>query len=264
MIENKEIQKINSPQILSNRGKVKFYCNKKRIIGNSIFALFISYLLIIIPTILYYCIILPIFSYQFCLIFYIITFLSFFLNLFFLYDVSSTPPGYLDKGIITLEEFLNKQEIILIKENEIELKYCETCKNIRKIRSFHCNICGYCIDRHDHHCPWVANCIGKNNIKKFVIFLFITFIHASLIFSNCLYFIFIFEKLNEKLYYKWVTNIIILSFTGIIIVLMVIGLFHQFYLISNNITTNECIRSRLPKDLFDNGIKENCKEVFII
>lgn len=261
--DNKENQKINSSNILSGNGNVKFYCNNKRIIGQFNFALILTYFLILIPTILFYSIILPNFTIQFNIALYIITILSLIFDLITLYDVSSSPPGYLKKDIITFEEFQNRQEIIIIKDNEIELKYCETCKNIRKLRSFHCNICGYCIDKHDHHCPWVGNCIGKDNIKKFFLFLFFTFIHASLIFSSCLYFFFIFDKSNDN-YYEWIINIILISFTGIIIILMLIGLFHQAYLISHNITTNECIRSKLPKDLFDKGIKENCKEVFLI
>ena len=40
---------------------------------------------------------------------------------------------------------------------------CPFCEVIRLPRSRHCNICNRCVERYDHHCPWVNNCIGKAN-----------------------------------------------------------------------------------------------------
>jgi len=36
----------------------------------------------------------------------------------------------------------------------------------------HCIICNVCIVEFDHHCFWVNNCIGANNLTRFVVFLF--------------------------------------------------------------------------------------------
>lgn len=70
------------------------------------------------------------------------------MDLYYLFNVSTTSPGYIPRSNLNKEDFLNNPKVVVIKGNEIELKFCDTCKNIRGPRSFHCNICGVCVEKH--------------------------------------------------------------------------------------------------------------------
>lgn len=51
------------------------------------------------------------------------------------------------------------------------VRYCEKCNLIKPDRCHHCSICGVCVLRMDHHCPWINNCVSFTNYKFFVLFL---------------------------------------------------------------------------------------------
>mmetsp|Transcript_129542 Transcript_129542/g.242351 ORF Transcript_129542/g.242351 Transcript_129542/m.242351 type:complete len:741 (+) Transcript_129542:75-2297(+) len=54
---------------------------------------------------------------------------------------------------------------------------CVVCRARREMRSHHCKECGRCVQRLDHHCPWIDNCVGLGNQRSFygfIVFLFIT------------------------------------------------------------------------------------------
>lgn len=55
---------------------------------------------------------------------------------------------------------------------------CKWCKCYKPDRCHHCRVCGVCVLRMDHHCPWVANCIGFRNHKFFLLLVMYAWLSA--------------------------------------------------------------------------------------
>ena len=112
--------------------------------------------------------------------------------LLFILIASFSDPGIIRKFVLIND--INKEKN-KIDRNEriisrifhlghiISYKYCNTCGIIRPNRSTHCRECNNCVERLDHHCPWIGNCAGKRNYIYFFIFLTILNILQIIIYS---------------------------------------------------------------------------------
>ena len=123
------------------------------------------------------------------------------------------------------EEIYNYENIIINdKLNNENYIYCEFCKKKKFIRSSHCRICNICILGRDHHCPYIANCVGIKNYQYFFNFLIWAIIDIFLVISFFIYFLFKYPKFISHF-----PNYKISSFLFAILILFNVGLCYIFY-----------------------------------
>ena len=69
-----------------------------------------------------------------------------------------------------------KRRNLNYKEHEEALQngrkiICRKCNSYQDEQLMHCYHCGTCVEGHDHHCDVLGNCIAKNNLIAFKVFL---------------------------------------------------------------------------------------------
>lgn len=96
--------------------------------------------------------------------------------------------GCMDPGILPRQEpdeeyragRKPKSKDMIVNGHKVLVRYNETCHFYQPPRAHHCSVNDNCVEKFDHHCPWVGTTIGIRNYRFFLLFIFT----ASLV---CLY-----------------------------------------------------------------------------
>lgn len=204
----------------------------------------------------------------------IITGVLFICTIFFLVIASFSDPGiirrYPSPKITEERKHFKINQLGYLRE----YRYCSTCSIMRPNRSTHCYDCNNCVERFDHHCPWIGNCAGKRNYKYFFIFLILlntltVFIGAFSIVHIAKYVHHRVKENNKKEEWektdkigavalnKCIISIFIIIYCGLSMIFTTGLLIYHSKLVSNNMTTKEELKKFFINP-FGNPYKRKC------
>lgn len=153
----------------------------------------------------------------------------------------------------------------VVKTHSLKIKFCETCVIYRPPRTAHCEICNACVERFDHHCPWIGVCVGKRNYKYF--FGYLISLAIMLGFTAALIVITLVrygqsESKNEIIHIL-VINIVLAMLTLLAIGFVYLLLGVHLFLGVKSQTTSEYCKSTWDTFAGNSNRKDNCFKNFV-
>ncbi|KAK9909415.1 hypothetical protein WJX75_001898 [Coccomyxa subellipsoidea] len=63
--------------------------------------------------------------------------------------------------------------------------YCASCQGVKPLQAHHCSRCKTCVMDMDHHCVFLNNCVGRGNIRHFILLLVFLVVSCTYTFLLC-------------------------------------------------------------------------------
>ncbi|GAA5800995.1 hypothetical protein HPULCUR_006435 [Helicostylum pulchrum] len=156
--------------------------------------------------------------------------------------------------------------------------WCNICCIWKPDRTHHCRVCGTCVLKMDHHCPWVNGCVGVSNQRYYIQFLFYTTVMGIWIFTTTLA---AFIQFNSLATFDAIALCVLIVGGMLTFILSIFTMSHVLLILNNRTTLENSIfqkwdRARKTgksqdkritmftqtgKSVFDQGKKNNWQEV---
>ena len=168
-----------------------------------------------------------------------------------------TDPGVVPINGLTANELKNSNccsssRVFYINGIRYKVRFCYTCQIIRPVGSSHCKTCNVCVEKFDHHCPLVGNCIGKNNYRYFFVFL---------ILINSFFIVTLFSSLCAIIFNKNLISIYIVILSVLTMLFITTLLIYHIKFTCRNMSTYSNLKMKDTFILFGNPFsRKNCKK----
>ena len=162
-------------------GTNRFYCDGNVMTGPNPKALLFTFLLVTLPGIVFAAFPLAYYAQNGAPIVTLLGVLLQAVSTILLMVTALSDPGYIPRQVTKNRPNPKRKgtyDVLLRSAELVKLKYCHTCNVFRPPRAVHCSICDCCVERMDHHCPWVGTCVGKRNYLAFFLFINSTLIYS--------------------------------------------------------------------------------------
>lgn len=169
---------------------------------------------------------------------------------------------------------------VTVNTHRVLIRYNDTCHFYQPPRAHHCSVNDNCIERFDHHCPWVGTTIGLRNYRTFLLFIYTTTVLCVYVFACSMTQFFLkhddlvdYADANGDSGDQWGATVskvpaaIALMIYTFVFFFFVGGLsFFHCYLVGTNQTTYENFRYNSDNRVnpYSEGILRNCASVWCV
>jgi len=188
----------------------------------------------------------------------------------FLSRASMMDPGFIPRGKLAIP---TDSDAMVRSDGS---KFCDTCLIWRPPRAKHCRYCDSCVQKFDHHCPWLGTCVGQRNYRYFVMFLVSISIYTLYVFITGVMTLVQYaenlaaregtgwaDQFSVTMEQQWMKSFLTILSGFVFLSVASLTLYHC-HLICVSETTNENVRNVYAQtpNRNDHGARQNCGMVF--
>jgi palmitoyltransferase ZDHHC9/14/18 len=155
-------------------GSNRFFCKGRLMMGPEVNNCLGTFAVVCVPSVLFFCstaqtlyLLSPAVP-LFAVLLYLVAITAF-------WTAACTDPGVIPRCAADAEAAaatIQKEQEQIVNGFVIRLRFCDTCRIFRPPRAVHCATCNNCVERFDHHCPWLGTCVGRRNYRPFLLFVY--------------------------------------------------------------------------------------------